>query len=149
MLMVEYILSSILPKVFVNIFPVESKLDSSFSEYFIIFQYVIGIISVIFIIYKMPHCLWFWNDAIHNLVCCTGHKCQNECSNRKYQKWTYCCLTQLYPKLLEDRFWARWAGAMAAHVPTTWGWFWVHKPNAAHVRPWTKKWAKKTSLDIA
>ena len=34
-------------------------------------------------------------------------------------------------------------GLWPGHVSTTWGWFWVHKPNGAHVRPWSKKWTKK------
>ena len=28
------------------------------------------------------------------------------------------------------------------HLLTTWGWFWVHARNAAHVRPQIRKWAK-------
>ena len=47
------------------------------------------------------------------------------------------------PKLLEDRFSAMNWGPWPKHVPITWGWFWVYKPNDAHARPWSKKWAKK------
>ena len=42
-------------------------------------------------------------------------------------------------KTPEDRYWAmswlQWPG----HVPTTWGWFWVHVPNPINARPWSKK----------
>ena len=32
---------------------------------------------------------------------------------------------------------------MTGHVPTFWGWFWVHARNIAHVRPRSKKWVQK------
>ena len=43
----------------------------------------------------------------------------------------------------KTRFWARGWMRGPGHVPTFWGWFWVHARNTAHVRPWSKKWVQK------
>ena len=43
----------------------------------------------------------------------------------------------------KTRFWDMGWGARPGHVPTFWGWFWVHARNTAHVRPRSKKWVQK------
>ena len=46
----------------------------------------------------------------------------------------------------EPRFWdMSWRGR-SGHIPTFWGWFWVHARNAAHVRPRSKIVAKNQNL---
>ena len=42
----------------------------------------------------------------------------------------------------KSRFWdMSWRGR-PGHIPTFWGWFWVHARNVAHVRPRSKNEAK-------
>ena len=50
--------------------------------------------------------------------------------------------------LLKTRFQAMGLGWWPGHLPTTWGWFWVHVHNTAHVRPQSKKWIKKRKLKV-
>ena len=46
--------------------------------------------------------------------------------------------------ILTTRFWPMgWGdGLDSGHVPTTWGWFWVHARNTGHLRPWSKEWVR-------